>query len=475
MLSSRRRSLVWPVLFVVTFTAVGYTALRFKRDGLVDLVAPRTAATRFLAQENLYRPDDGHYQFKYLPAFAPLMAPFNWVSTPVAEVTWFALMVTMAWVFIRLSVTALPGRRRSERVLVWLTLLLTGKFFVREFVMGQYNLPLALLLLGAIIAAQRGRGLWAGASVAAGVFIKPYALILVPWLAWTQGWRPFLPFGVVMVIGLLLPAVTYGWNGNLTLLYEWYRTVTETTEPNLFTPENISFASMWAKWIGSGPTAKLLATASAVAAVTRRPFRDVAAATRGRTELPGRRVFLRSGSSLVAARLGLRAPARGAGLHVSCGSVARHVAALARRCLDRLFSHQLHHLRPPGALALHFPDRGRGGQRRCRAGSGLPGSRPDAGRRVVAQPTPSRKDVDLLDTQPSATRAQPREPVRASEPSELDEMFGESRLVSQLRVVRDPFRKRTTDGLRDLPPGIVAPATPLRCQRESSHLRPSLV
>src|ERR671910_881343 len=138
MLSSRWRSLVWPMLFVVTFTAVGYTALRFKRDGLVDLVAPLTA-------------------------------PFNWVSTPVAEVTWFALMVTMAWVFIRLSLTALPDRRRSERVLVWLTLLLTGKFFVREFVMGQYNLPLALLLLGAIIAAQRGRGLWAGASVAAGV------------------------------------------------------------------------------------------------------------------------------------------------------------------------------------------------------------------------------------------------------------------------------------------------------------------
>ena len=268
MLSSRRRSLVWPILFVVTFTAVGYSALRLKRDGLVDLVAPRTAATRFLANENLYRPDDGHYQFKYLPAFAPLMAPFNWVSTPVAEVTWFALMVTMAWVFIRLSLTALPDRRRSERVLVWLTLLLTGKFFVREFVMGQYNLPLALLLLGAIIAAQRGRGLWAGASIAAGVFIKPYALILVPWLAWTQGWRPFIPFGVVLAIGLLLPAVTYGWNGNLTLLHEWYRTVTDTTEPNLFTPENISFASMWAKWIGSGPTAKLLATASAVAAVT---------------------------------------------------------------------------------------------------------------------------------------------------------------------------------------------------------------
>jgi hypothetical protein len=245
----------------------GYAAVRFKRGGLVDLAPPRTAAARFLANETLYRPDDGHYQFKYLPAFAPLMVPFLWMSKEVAEVTWFALMVAMAWVFVRMSLAALPDRRRSTQALVWLTLLLTGKFFVKEFVMGQFNLPLALLLLSAVVAAQHGRGFLPGAFVAAGVFVKPYALVLVPWLAWTLGWRPFVPFGLVLAGGLLLPAATYGWNGNLTLLHEWYRTVTETTEPNLLMPETISFASMWAKWIQPGPAAEGLALASAVGAV----------------------------------------------------------------------------------------------------------------------------------------------------------------------------------------------------------------
>ena len=160
----RPRSLVGPILLLLAVTAVGYAGVRFKRDGLVDLAAPRTAATRFLASENLYRPEDGHYQFKYLPAFAPLMVPLSLMPTRVAEVTWFALMVTMAWVFVRMSLAALPDRRRSAKVLLWLTLLLTGKFLVRELVMGQFNLPLALLLLGAVIAAQRGRGLLAGAS-----------------------------------------------------------------------------------------------------------------------------------------------------------------------------------------------------------------------------------------------------------------------------------------------------------------------
>ena len=261
------RSLVWPILLLLTATAAGYAAVRFKRDGLVDLVAPRTAAARFLATEPLYRPDDGHYQFKDLPAFAPVMVPFIYLSKEVAEVTWFAAMLAMAWAFVRMSVAALPDRRRSAQVLVWLTLLLTGKFLVRELVMGQFNLPLALLLLGAVMAAQRGRGMLAGAAVAAGVFVKPYALVLLPWLALAHGWRPLIPFALVLAGGLLLPAATYGWNGNLTLLHEWYRTVIETTEPNLLTPENISFASMWAKWIGSGAAASGLALASAVAAV----------------------------------------------------------------------------------------------------------------------------------------------------------------------------------------------------------------
>jgi len=255
------------MLLLLVLIAGGYAAVRYKRGGLVDVGPPRTAAARFMASEPLYRADDGHWQFKYLPASAVLMVPFTWVPKEIAELTWFALMVTMAYAFVRLSLGALPDRRRSAQALVWLTLLLTGKFLVKELALGQFNLPLALLLLGAVIAAQHGRAFSAGALVAAGVFVKPYALVLVPWLAWTLGWRPFIPFAMVLVVGLLLPAAIYGWNGNLTLLHEWYRTVVATTEPNLLMPETISFSSMWAKWIQPGPLAAGLALASAIGAV----------------------------------------------------------------------------------------------------------------------------------------------------------------------------------------------------------------
>ena len=68
-------------------------------------------------------------------------------------------------------------------------------------------------------------------------------------------------------VGLMLPAISYGWSGNLLLLREWYRTVSETTRPNLLSAENISFASMWAKWLAPGAAASALAALSAIAAV----------------------------------------------------------------------------------------------------------------------------------------------------------------------------------------------------------------
>lgn len=261
-----RRALIRTVLLAVIIAAL-YGLVRLRHDELVDFAVPHKAAERFLAHEPLYRSSDGHYQFKYLPTFAAVMAPFTLVPKQTAEAAWFALTVIMAWGLVWLSVAALPDRRMSVGALCWLMVLLNGKSLVKEIGFGQFNLPVALLLLGAVIAARRGHGLVAGAAIAAAVFVKPYALILLPWLAWTVGWQSVIVFGLVLAAGLLVPVASYGWNGNLTLLHEWYRTVTETTRPNLLGADNISFAAMWTKWLGLGATADRLALASMLIAV----------------------------------------------------------------------------------------------------------------------------------------------------------------------------------------------------------------
>ena len=97
------------------------------------------------------------------------------------------------------------------------------------------------------------------------VFVKPYALILVPWLLVTQRWPAAAMAAVIVVAGLLLPAVVYGWSGNLDLLGGWLRTVSDSTMPNLLNNDNVSIASMWAKWLGPGSLASGLAWLTIVA------------------------------------------------------------------------------------------------------------------------------------------------------------------------------------------------------------------
>jgi alpha-1,2-mannosyltransferase len=259
------RPLLWP-LVVVLLSITAYAVLRHKRTELVDFEVYRRAATRALAAEPLYRPEDGHYVFKYLPAFALVMAPFALPGKEQDEAIWFALSVLLLAIFIRLSLGALPDRRRSRQALVWLGLLLTAKFWVKELAFGQTNLLLGILLVGAVIAADQGRRWLAAVLVGLGVFVKPYAIVMVPWLVWSQGWAAAALFAGVLGVGLVLPAIVYGWTANLDLISAWYRMVTETTAPNLMLPENISLATMWAKWIGPGQPASMLALATAAAA-----------------------------------------------------------------------------------------------------------------------------------------------------------------------------------------------------------------
>src|SRR5579871_6749434 len=86
----------------IAIAFVLYAAIRARRD-LVDFEVYRTAAIRAEASEPLYRPDDGHYQFKYLPAFAVLMAPIAWGNAEATKAIWFGLDGALLLAFFQLS------------------------------------------------------------------------------------------------------------------------------------------------------------------------------------------------------------------------------------------------------------------------------------------------------------------------------------------------------------------------------------
>ncbi len=264
-MSPRLRAFLFPVLLALLGATI-YSIARFPRHrAFVDFEVYSRAGARIVGAEPLYRSDDGHYQFKYLPAFAFAAVPFATIDQNVAKAAWFALTFGLIVAFVRRSIRQLPSRRMRERSLGWLTALFLGRFFVAELSLGQVNVLFGLLLVLALTAVQSQRAGRAGIFAAAATFIKPYGVIFFPWLAVTGGLAAAGSFSVVLLAGLALPATVYGWSGNVHLLAEWYRTVTGTTPENLMYGQNISMTAMWTKWLGLGTTSVALGAATSLA------------------------------------------------------------------------------------------------------------------------------------------------------------------------------------------------------------------
>ena len=269
--SSRRRFVAAGLITIIVIGIVAIYVVKIA-GRMPDYEVYRRAAVRALAAEPLYRESDRHYQFKYLPAFAVVTIPLGLAPDPVVRACWFAVSILMLVVLLRKSVIVLPERLHSRAYLIGITFILLGKFYAHELELGQVNIAMAAVVVLALAEMRAGREFTAGLLIAVAVVLKPYAVLLVPWLVGRRRVPSLAGAFTGIAVALLLPVAFYGFDGNAHLLAEWWRTVTQTTAPNLADVNNVSAASVFARSLGPGPTARALAaglmlTLLAVAAV----------------------------------------------------------------------------------------------------------------------------------------------------------------------------------------------------------------
>ena len=165
-------------------------------------------------------------------------------------------------VLLGLSVRTLPTLRRPAPLLVVLTFIAMAKFYAHELVLGQVNLLFAVIVTLGIVCLNDGRRTAAGVLIAVSVVVKPYGILFAPWLLSRRDRLPFVAMAGGLVVVLLVPSAVYGWNGNVRLLADWWRTVATSTAPNLLNQDNVSLAAMFAKWFGGAAQTRLLAAAA---------------------------------------------------------------------------------------------------------------------------------------------------------------------------------------------------------------------
>jgi hypothetical protein len=226
-----------------------------------DFEVYRRAGLRAANAEPLYRETDGHYQFKYLPAFAVAAVPVAVVPAPLSRAIWFAVSLGLLVWLLALSHRIIPERRRSVRFLIAATSIVLAKFYAHEIELGQVNILLTLLVVAAAYSIRRGFEGATGALIAAAIVVKPYAVIFLPYLVARRRAASIAASLAGLAAALLLPAVVYGSSGTVALTSGWWRTVTTTTAPNLLDFNNVSAASVFARALGPGPAAQLAALA----------------------------------------------------------------------------------------------------------------------------------------------------------------------------------------------------------------------
>ena len=193
-----------------------------------------------------------------------LSFPLGLAPDPFVRACWFAASVLLLVVLLRTSFTAQPERYHSRAALIGITFILLGKFYAHELELGQVNILMAALVVTAVVQMEAGRELAAGLLVAAAIVVKPYSVLFVPYLAARRRLASLAGVAIGMGAALLLPAAVYGFDGNTRLLGEWWRTVTETTAPNLADFNNVSAASVFSRALGPGPRAEVLAVGLAL-------------------------------------------------------------------------------------------------------------------------------------------------------------------------------------------------------------------
>jgi hypothetical protein len=254
----------WPAAAVAVVWASLYFSVLNKQ--MIDFEVNYRAGQRLSEGATLYPGPlvDGHYEFKYPPFAALIYAPLSFLSLTTAKGVWSFLILAASAALLGLSLKLVRMKGQSEHLaLSFLSGLVLIRFFLRELQLGQVNV-LTLLVLLAMTAALVGlknsgspsRGeLAAGGLWGLALAIKPYSLVFLPYFLLKKKWKALGAGLAILAAAFLLPALFYGFKGNLAVHREWITTFSRSTPRLLTSQDNISLLALLSKWLGQGSAA----------------------------------------------------------------------------------------------------------------------------------------------------------------------------------------------------------------------------
>lgn len=175
--------------------------------------------------------------YRYPPLFLLLAAPLTALPLAWATAMWTVLKCAALLILVRALWKRL-GPANANRSLAWLIpLLLAGPYIVEDLRYGNAQ-SLVFALTGAALLLLPTLPLVAAGALALAISIKVWPLFFVPYLAARRQWKVVACTVAITAVLALVPALYFGFEGNLNLLGQWTRQEfsTQTGESEIWFP-----------------------------------------------------------------------------------------------------------------------------------------------------------------------------------------------------------------------------------------------
>ena len=183
---------------------------------------------RLLNGENIY--GEPHYinlRYFYSPLFSCIMALFQEVDVRVMKVLWWFLNVVLLLRVIYLIYTHIIANATHRVFIYFITILLMSKIVLLNVVGNQMTIVMLWTALEAFQQFKKDRLFLSVFILCLGINIKLLPMVMVPYLLYISD-KPGKVFiyGITVFFALaFIPAVFIGWDYNLFLISEWWKTL----------------------------------------------------------------------------------------------------------------------------------------------------------------------------------------------------------------------------------------------------------
>lgn len=228
-MSANRNFYFLVILCIIAFGASTVDRAAWSMIQRTDFTVYTAAGRAILDHTDLYQAQNIRgWRYVYPPAFAILMVPLTSISVALGALIWYLLATLSIGASIWMSAKLLKESHLSQKhyLLYGLPLLSLSVLLASGEMRCQASPFMFFFMIATFYFHFKGQPIASGFSLAAATLIKVFPITLVLYFVLRREWRNvYATVGGLVIFGLVLPSMYWGWQFNLDEIKRWLNVV----------------------------------------------------------------------------------------------------------------------------------------------------------------------------------------------------------------------------------------------------------